>query len=353
MSQKDRAYKEAGVDIEAGNAFVRRIKSLVTSTHTKGVLTDIGGFGGLFRPNFSNMQEPVLVSATDGVGTKIKLCCQFGKHSGIGVDLVAMNVNDILVQGARPLFFLDYLASGELDADQGEEIVRGIAEGCKQSNCALLGGETAEMPDFYPPGEYDISGFCVGMVDYEKIIDGTNIREGYKIIGLASSGLHSNGYSLVRKLLSESGLGGDDILPGSGQTVADALLEPTRIYARYVHNLLRDLNIRGLVHVTGGGFYDNIPRILYPGLCAEIEFGAWDIPPVFHWVRNQGELDWEEMLQIFNCGIGFMLIVSADISDDVLSRLEGMHVPAWVIGKVVKSGKKDKKQVRINFPEEE
>lgn len=351
MSQKDKAYKEAGVDIEAGNAFVQRIKSLVTSTHTKGVMSDIGGFGGLFRPDVSNMEMPVLVSATDGVGTKLKLCFEFGKHSSIGRDLVAMSVNDVLVQGAKPLFFLDYLASGKLDPETGEEVIRGIAAGCKESECALLGGETAEMPDFYPPGEYDLSGFCVGLVDRDKIVDGTTIRSGHKLIGLGSSGLHSNGYSLVRKLFADSGLSGEDTFPGTDRSVAEVLLEPTRIYVRPVLNLLRDMEIRGMVHVTGGGFYDNLPRILYPGLRADIEFGSWDIPPVFEWLRKEGDLSWEEMLKIFNCGVGFILVVSDEVCEDILPRLQGMDIPAWIIGKVSKAAKKisgeDQVQVKL------
>lgn len=350
MTQKGRAYKEAGVDVQAGNTFVEQIKSIISTTHTKGVIGDIGGFGGLFRPDISSMDEPILVSATDGVGTKLKLCFDFQRHSSIGIDLVAMSVNDVLVQGARPLFFLDYLATGKLDIEQGKDIVRGIAEGCKMSECALLGGETAEMPDFYAPGEYDLSGFCVGMVDHDKLIDGTSIRNGQKLIGLASSGLHSNGYTLVRKLLAQSGLGAGDTLPGTEESVADVLLEPTRIYARPVYNLMRDIQIRGMVHITGGGFYDNIPRILYSGLSADIDFGSWDIPPVFDWLRQEGNLEWQEMLQIFNCGIGLVLVVSPDASDDILSRLQGMDLPAWVIGEIKKSNKTaGDEQVRINF----
>ncbi|MFP4168610.1 MAG: phosphoribosylformylglycinamidine cyclo-ligase [Desulfonatronovibrionaceae bacterium] len=351
MTQRDRAYKEAGVDIEAGNTFVRRIKPLVNATHTKGVMSDIGGFGGLFRPDISNMDMPVLVSATDGVGTKLKLCFEFNRHSSIGRDLVAMNVNDVLVQGGKPLFFLDYLAAGKLDPEIGEQIISGIAAGCKEAKCALLGGETAEMPDFYPPGEYDLSGFCVGIVDRDKIVDGTTIRSGHKLIGLGSSGLHSNGFSLVRKVLAASGLSGSDPFPGTDRTVADVLLEPTRIYVRPVQNLLRDMEIRGMVHVTGGGFYDNLPRILYQGLCADIDFGSWDIPPVFDWLRREAGLEWEEMLKIFNCGVGYILVVSEDECDDILPRLQGMDIPAWVIGRISR-GKKNvsgEEQVRIGF----
>jgi len=334
MNNRDRAYKEAGVDIQAGNRLVQSIKSIVASTFTKGVMTDIGGFGGLFRPDLNHIQDPVLVAATDGVGTKLKLAFTFDIHNTIGLDLVAMSVNDIVVQGAKPLFFLDYFATGKLEIEKAQQVIEGIAHGCKQAGCALLGGETAEMPDFYAPGEYDLSGFCVGIVDNKKIIDGSGIRNGDIIIGLASSGLHSNGYSLVRKLLADSGLKGDDNFPGTEQKVSKVLLEPTKIYAPVILNLLRDMEIKGLVHITGGGFYDNIPRILPKGLKARINFGLWAIHPVFNWLKDLGGLSWEEMLQIFNCGIGFMVVVSPEIKEDVLSRLNALDCPAWEIGQI-------------------
>ena len=274
MSHRADAYKAAGVNIDEANAFVERIKALAASTHTKGVLSGIGGFGGLYKPDLGNIDAPVLVSGTDGVGTKLKLAFAFNKHDTIGIDLVAMNVNDVLVQGARPLFFLDYFATGRLDVDKAQTVIEGIAEGCRQASCALLGGETAEMPDMYADGEYDLAGFCVGIVDNAKLVDGSSIRVGDKIIGIASSGVHSNGFSLVRKLLDKSGLKADDIFPGTTQTVRDVRLAPTFIYVDVVRNRLRDMDIRGMVHVTGGGFYDNIPRVLPTQVEAHINFGA-------------------------------------------------------------------------------
>jgi len=341
MSDRSRAYKQAGVDIDAANEFVGRIKSLVSSTFTKGVITEIGGFGGVYKPDVHNISEPVLVASTDGVGTKLKLAFDFDIHDTIGVDLVAMSVNDVLVQGAKPLFFLDYFATGKLDQDKACAVIEGVVEGCKQAGCALLGGETAEMPDFYAPGEYDLSGFCVGIVDNSKIVDGARISKGDKIIGLASSGLHSNGYSLVRKVLKQSGLRKDDKLPGDIQPVAEELLRPTKIYVKTVLNLLRDMDIKGMVHITGGGFYDNIPRILPGKVKAEIKFGSWPVPPVFLWLKQAGKLTWPEMLQIFNCGVGYVLIVQEEFADEVMLRLEGLKEQAWVIGEI----KPDRKTV--------
>jgi phosphoribosylformylglycinamidine cyclo-ligase len=349
MQQRDKAYKAAGVDIDAGNAFVSSIKAMVSETFTKGVITDIGGFGGLFKPDLHNLREPVLVASTDGVGTKLKLAFMFDRHATIGIDLVAMSVNDILVQGAKPLFFLDYFATGKLDQQKAHDALKGIAEGCSQAECALLGGETAEMPDFYAPGEYDLSGFCVGIVDNDRIVDGNGIRVGDKIVGLASSGIHSNGYSLVRKIYKESGLEASETFPGTDKTVAEVLLEPTTIYVKTVCNLLRDLEIRGMIHVTGGGFYDNIPRVLPASLMASIRFGTWDIPPVFTWLRKQGDLSWEEMLQIFNSGIGYMLIIRPDIEEDVMSRLRALGQDAWIIGEMSERPGEDSEQVDILF----
>ncbi len=349
MSDRARAYRNAGVDITAGNRFVANIRKLVASTFTKGVVTDIGGFGGLFKPDIANMEEPVLVASTDGVGTKLKLAFAFDKHDTIGIDLVAMSVNDILVQGAKPLFFLDYFATGKLDLGIAETVIAGIVAGCKQGECALLGGETAEMPGFYADGEYDLSGFCVGLVDNAKIVDGSGIAVGDKIIGLASSGLHSNGYSLVRKIYGACDLAPADIFPGTDRTVAEVLLEPTAIYVKPVRTLLRDLSIKGMVHVTGGGFYDNIPRILPRGVAAAIEFGSWRVGPVFTWLKEAGALTWPEMLQIFNCGLGYLLIVEPELAPEVLARLEGMGQPAFTVGEV-KKVKEGEEQVEISFP---
>ncbi len=349
MSQRDKAYKDAGVDIQAGNTFVSRIKSLVASTYTKGVVNDIGGFGGLFKPSMSMVNDPVLVASTDGVGTKLKLAFLFDRHDTVGIDLVAMSVNDIIVQGARPLFFLDYFATGKLDIDKAEAVIKGIVEGCKEGQCALIGGETAEMPDFYADGEYDLSGFCVGMVDNDKVVDGSSIGVGDIIIGLASSGVHSNGYSLVRKLYAQSGLKPDDTFPGTDKTVAEVLLTPTRIYVEAVRNVMRDWEIHGMVHVTGGGFYDNIVRILPKGVTAQIRFGTWAIPPVFDWLRSEGKLSWEEMLQIFNSGIGYIMVVKKDVAKDVVHRLGALKQDAWIIGEIVERAEGEE-QVRIDFP---
>ncbi|GAB1410441.1 phosphoribosylformylglycinamidine cyclo-ligase [Desulfovibrionales bacterium] len=349
MSERDKAYKSAGVDIEAGNAFVSRIKPLVASTYTKGVVNGIGGFGGLFKPAMSMYSDPVLVASTDGVGTKLKLAFLFDKHDTVGIDLVAMSVNDILVQGAKPLFFLDYFATGRLNLDKAEAVIQGIVTGCLEAQCALLGGETAEMPDFYADGEYDLSGCCVGMVDNDKVVDGSSIGVGDVILGLASSGIHSNGYSLVRKIYAQSGLAPADIFPGTDRTVADVLLEPTRLYVEAVRNITRDWDVHGMVHVTGGGFYDNIVRVLPKGVVAEVEFGTWDVPAVFHWLRQEGNLSWEEMLQIFNTGIGYIMVVKKDIANDVLHRLDALKLPAWQIGEIVER-QHEEDQVCIVFP---
>ncbi|MFP4671442.1 MAG: phosphoribosylformylglycinamidine cyclo-ligase [Desulfohalobiaceae bacterium] len=348
MQERGSAYKDAGVNLQAANTLVQRIKKMAASTHTKGVITDIGLFAGMFKLDVQDMKHPVLVSSTDGVGTKLKLAFALDQHDTIGIDLVAMNVNDIVVHGAQPLFFLDYLACGKLEVDQAEQIVNGIVLGCKQAGCALLGGETAELPGFYPDGEYDLSGFSVGLVDDAKIVDGSSIGVGNKIIGLASSGLHSNGYSLVHKLLQEQGLGLQDILPGTKQEVGNVLLEPTRIYVRTVLNLLRDFEIKGMVHITGGGFYDNLPRILPKGVKAQLELYSWPKTHLLQWLQQSGDLSWEEMLQIFNCGIGLVLIVSQKDYEDILIRLQGLKEKAWVIGEVM-SRKSDQEQVEVLF----
>ncbi len=349
MSQRDKAYKDAGVDIQAGNTFVSRIKSLVASTYPKGVVNEIGGFGGLFKPSMTMVNDPVLVASTDGVGTKLKLAFLFDRHDTVGIDLVAMSVNDIIVQGAKPLFFLDYFATGKLDIDKAVAVVKGIVEGCREAQCALIGGETAEMPDFYADGEYDLSGFCVGIVDNDKVVDGSSIGVGDAVIGLASSGVHSNGYSLVRKLYAQSGLSPADVFPGTGKTVAEILLAPTRIYVEAVRNIMRDWEIHGMVHITGGGFYDNIVRVLPKTVTARLRFGAWSIPPVFDWVRAQGDLSWEEMLQIFNCGVGYIMVVKKDVAKDVVHRLGALKQDAWIIGEIAERVD-DEEQVRIVFP---
>lgn len=348
-TDRAKAYTEAGVNIQAGNDLVSRIKHLVARTHTKGVISDIGGFGGLFRPEIADMADPVLVSSTDGVGTKLKLAFQCNKHDTVGIDLVAMSVNDILVQGAMPLFFLDYFATGKLDVETAHTVIGGVAEGCRQASCALLGGETAEMPDMYAPGEYDLAGFCVGIVDNAKLVDGSGIRVGDSIVGIASSGLHSNGYSLARKILAKSGLSPDDPFPGAdGATVRDVLLAPTIIYVETVRHLMRDLSIGGMAHITGGGFYDNIPRILPAQVEAHIRFGSWDMPPVFPWIKEVGELEWPEIMQIFNAGIGYILILPKEETEGAVSRIRASGYGAWEIGTIAKrSG--DGEQVVVEF----
>lgn len=347
-SARSQAYTDAGVDIDAGNALVERIKKMVAETHTQEVVSDIGGFGGLFRPDLGGMRKPVLVSSTDGVGTKLKLAFAFDKHDTVGIDLVAMSVNDILVQGARPLFFLDYFATGKLDVNKAAQVVAGVAEGCKQAECALLGGETAEMPSMYADGEYDLAGFCVGIVDNDKLVDGSSIRVGDTIIGIASSGLHSNGYSLVRKILDQSGLKGNDIFPGTDQSVRDVLLTPTCIYVEVVRSLLRDMKIHGMAHITGGGFYDNIPRVLPSRVSVHIPFGNWEIPPVFQWIQQEGKLTWPEMLQIFNCGIGYVLVVPTENAEEIIGRIQAMNFGAWKLG-CVERRNGDEEQVIIEF----
>lgn len=328
------AYTNAGVNINTGNAFVSHIKPFIKATKIPGVLSDLGGFCGLFKPDLSNISSPVLISSTDGVGTKLKLAVEFGKHDTIGIDLVAMCVNDILVQGARPLFFLDYFATSQLNITIAQQVISGIAEGCKQAACALLGGETAELPDMYKNGEYDLAGFCVGIADQSALIDGSSIKVGDVILGLSSSGLHSNGYSLVRNLFEQSNVRSEDTMPGSEQTFKEALLTPTVIYVKIIEKIIQTFSVNGMVHITGGGFFDNIPRILPQSVIACIDFGSWDIHPIFHWLRKEGKLSWFEMLQIFNCGIGYILIVSNKIFEQVRQVIQDMDMEAWVIGSI-------------------
>ncbi len=349
-AKRSQAYTAAGVDIEAGNQFVSRIKDMVKSTFTPGVATDIGGFGGLFKPEISGMEAPMLVAGADGVGTKLKLAFMLDKHDTVGIDLVAMSVNDVLVQGAAPLFFLDYFATGKLESGVAEQVVSGVCEGCRQSDCALLGGETAEMPGFYPDGEYDLSGFAVGMVDSPKLVTGKSVSPGDVLIGLGSTGVHSNGWSLVRKILGESGLKNDETFPGTDETVAEVLIQPTKIYVRPVLELMESITIKGMVHVTGGGFYDNIPRVLPENTAAKVEFGTWPMLPIFDWLQSQGELSWPEMLQIFNCGIGYILIVDADSAGKAMDILDARDdVDAYRIGEIVER-KAANEQVEIRFP---
>ncbi len=335
MTKARATYKEAGVDIEAGNSFVQKIKPLVKSTFRPEVMTEIGGFGGLFSLNAAKYKNPVLVSGTDGVGTKLKLAFLADRHDTVGIDLVAMCVNDIVVQGAEPLFFLDYLATGKLDPDKAAQIVAGIAEGCRQAGCALIGGETAEMPGFYAEGEYDIAGFTVGVVERDEIIDGSSITVGNKLIGIGSSGLHSNGYSLARRIIFDyMELIIDSPLPGTGATVADELLTPTRIYARSIMNLLKNFRINGIAHITGGGLLENVPRVLPKGCSANIKLGSWNMPSIFSILQQAGNVEQAEMYRTFNMGIGMVLAVAKTDVDDILSRLNGLGEQAWLIGEV-------------------
>jgi len=337
LSKNKTTYRSAGVDIDAGNEFVKLIKPLVKATSRPEVMADIGGFGGLFSLGNNKNKNPVLVSGTDGVGTKLKLAFMSDRHDTIGIDLVAMCVNDIVVQGAEPLFFLDYLATSKLEPAKAAEIVRGIASGCIQAGCALIGGETAEMPGFYSEGEYDIAGFAVGVVERENIIDGSSVTVGNKLIGIASSGMHSNGYALARKVIFDMmGLGILDELPGLGRSVADELLTPTKIYVKTILNLLRDFSIKSIAHITGGGLLENIPRVLPHGCKALINGTSWQWPAIFRLLQDAGEIDTGEMYRTFNCGIGMVLAVPENEVEEILIRLSGLNEQAFVIGEVAK-----------------
>ncbi len=330
-------YKEAGVDIEAGNRLVELIKPLARSTAVPGVVTNLGGFSGLFAPPWREYRDPLLVACTDGVGTKLKVAFMADRHDTVGIDLVAMNVNDLVTVGAKPLFFLDYFSTGRLEEEKALEVIGGIAKGCREAGCALLGGETAEMPGFYPPGEYDLAGFAVGIVDRQNLIDGTLIREGDAVLGLASSGLHSNGYSLVRKVLFEmAGLTIHSPLPW-GRRVAQELLEPTRIYVAAVEALRKEkVEIRGLAHITGGGLLENPPRILPGRLAIELETSKWEIPPIFPYIQEKGRIEPREMYRTFNMGIGMVAVVPPHQTQKALKTLEDTGYRAWEIGRVVK-----------------
>jgi len=330
-------YKNAGVDIDKANDFVERIKPLIKMTARKEVISGIGGFGGLFRLDAAKLKNPILVSSTDGVGTKLKIAQLMDKHDTIGIDLVAMSVNDVIVQGAEPLFFLDYLATGNIELEKSVQIVDGIVQGCKQAGCTLIGGETAEMPGFYKQGEYDLAGFCVGMVEADKLIDGSGIGIKDRIIGLASSGLHSNGFSLARNVLLEKGkLKVDEKVAGLARTIGLELLEPTRIYVKTLLNLFNDFNIKGLVHITGGGFYDNIPRIIPKSCRCIISSNSWEIPPIFKVIKDVGQVDEKEMFRVFNMGIGMMIVVAENEAKEVIKRLAILGEKAYSIGIVEK-----------------
>ena len=336
MDKTPISYRDAGVDIDAGNRLVDLIKPVAERTRREGVLTGLGGFGALFQIPPGRYRDPVLVSGTDGVGTKLKLAWQLGRHDTIGIDLVAMCANDILVAGAEPLFFLDYFATGKLDLDTARAVVEGIGHGCELAGCALIGGETAEMPGLYGDGEYDLAGFCVGVVERDEILDGSRVRAGDRLIGIASSGPHSNGYSLIRKLIEVSGA--DLHQPFHGTTLGEALLAPTRIYVKPVRRLMAKMRLHALAHITGGGLLENIPRVLPAHLKADIDGRAWPRPPVFQWIQETAALPDEEMYRTFNCGVGMVVVVNKCDAPRALRHLQEAGETAWDIGVVAERG---------------
>ncbi len=330
-ARKPLTYRDAGVDIDAGDALVDRIKPHAKRTLRPGVMAGIGGFGALFAMP-RGYREPVLVSGTDGVGTKLKLAFEWQRHDTIGIDLVAMSVNDILTLGAEPLFFLDYYACGKLDVDAATDVVKGIAAGCEMAGCALIGGETAEMPGMYPAGEYDLAGFAVGVVEKKRIIDGRGIRPGDAILGLGSNGAHSNGYSLIRKIIAQRGVRLSARV--GGRALKDLILAPTRIYVKPLLKLMKQLPVKGLAHITGGGLLDNVPRVLGPALTAEIRRDAWSLPPLFRWLQEQGNIADDEMHRVFNCGIGMVVVVAEKDAARARKLLEKSGERVWRIGNV-------------------
>ena len=333
-TQPPLTYRDAGVDIDAGDDLVERIKPFAAKTMRPEVLGGIGGFGALVEVS-KKYQNPVMVSGTDGVGTKLKLAFRMKKHDTIGIDLVAMSVNDILCSGAEPIFFLDYFACSKLDVGVAADVVKGIAAGCEQANCTLIGGETAEMPGMYDPNEYDLAGFAVGLVEKERIIDGRTIAAGDAVIGLASSGPHSNGYSLVRKVLAVSSADLFEEFEG-GRTLGEALLEPTRIYVRPILALMQKVQVKGLAHITGGGLVENIPRVIPETLCARLEASKWPRPAIFDWLKRMGNIEEAEMQRTFNCGIGMVVVVPQGEAPAALAALAADGVTAWQVGSIVK-----------------
>ena len=331
-------YKDSGVDIDLADRFIERIKKDIASTRTDGVVGDIGGFGGLFRPELSGMEDPILVSSTDGVGTKLLIAQMTGRHDTVGIDLVAMVVNDIAVSGAAPLFFLDYIATGRLDGGVLADVVSGIAAGCREAGCALIGGETAEMPGFYPDGKYDLAGFGVGLVDKKHIIDGSKISPGDVIVGIPSSGLHSNGYSLARKVVFDVlSLKVEDIVPGLDRTAGEELLVPTRIYVKALTALTAAVEVSALAHITGGGLIDNIRRLLPPGVRGEIDTSAWQAPPIFQVLQDAGKIELREMFRTFNNGIGMAAIIPEAKADQAMDALIEAGEKPVIIGEIVQT----------------
>jgi phosphoribosylformylglycinamidine cyclo-ligase len=341
------SYKDAGVDVEKGDAFVQAIKPMVESTFRPEVLTKIGGFAGCVSLNLERYKKPILVSSTDGVGTKLKIAFLMDRHDTVGIDLVAMCVNDVVVSGAKPLFLLDYFATSTLDTEKTTKVVSGIVKGCIEAECSLIGGETAEMPGFYKEGEYDLAGFAVGIVENSQLIDGSSVTVGDKLIGIASSGLHSNGYSLVRKLLlDQHKMELEKRVEEIGEILGEELLRPTRIYVKTVLNLTRDFHIGGIAHITGGGITGNLPRIIPKGCKAIVHRGTWDIPPIFSFLKEKGKISEEEMLRTFNNGVGMIFIVRPKEVEDILDRLHSLGEKAFIIGEV---GKTEREQETIEF----
>lgn len=342
---KDRktSYEDAGVSIERGNRLVERIKSIAAETHGKGVIGGLGGFGALFDLPALDFRDPILVSGTDGVGTKIKLAIDMQVHRGIGIDLVAMCVNDLVVQGAQPLFFLDYFATSKLDVDIASDVITGIAEGCQLAGCALIGGETAEMPGMYSEGDYDLAGFCVGAVERDQIIDGSRVAEGDVLIALGSNGAHSNGYSLIRKILHDSQT--DTGMPLDNKSIGELLLEPTRIYVKSILALMQSVPVKAVAHITGGGLTENIPRVLPAGYAAELDVGSWCIPPLFTWLQQTGNVETDEMFRTFNCGIGMVVCVARDDQSAALTSLTKSGETAWIAGCIRSSNDKSSRVI--------
>ena len=341
MAEQSLTYSGAGVDITKGNQAVELMKPLVKSTFRKEVVTDLGGFGGLFAIDKDKYEEPILVSGTDGVGTKLKIAFEMDKHDTIGIDAVAMCVNDVLVNGAEPLFFLDYLAVGKCEPEQVAAVVSGIAEGCRQAGCALIGGETAEMPGFYPVGEYDVAGFTVGIVDKKKMIDGSKICAGDVVLGLPSTGVHSNGFSLARKVLLEhAGLKMDDEIESLGAKLGDVILTPTKIYVKTILDLLQQAEIKGMAHITGGGLLENVPRVLPENCQVQIDSATWPALPIFQLIQEKGNVEKREMFRTFNMGIGFVLICDTENAAKVKAACAAMDQPVYQIGAVVAGEKK-------------
>jgi len=331
------SYKDSGVDIDAGNALVKAIKPIAQATKRPEVSASLGGFGALFELPMDKYKQPLLVSGTDGVGTKLRLAIESKKHDQVGIDLVAMCVNDLIVQGAEPLFFLDYYATGKLDIDVATDVIKGIGEGCLQSGCSLIGGETAEMPGMYTDGDYDLAGFCVGIVEKADLIDGSKVKSGDVLLGLSSSGPHSNGYSLIRKIIEVSNA--DLQADCGGQPLIDALMTPTKIYVKSVLELMKNVEIHAISHITGGGLLENIPRVMPNNTLAKVDTNSWDRPVVFDWIQKNGNVDFHEMHRTLNCGIGLVIVVSQENKDNAISLLKKLGEDVAIIGNIEKSDK--------------